>query len=466
MRFRIIKNIIKLMQLIRHIYYVKFSLLYDKASNNEIDEAIQHAVMLRGATAWILVCAIFIASIGLNINSTAVIIGAMLISPLMGPIIGVGYSAGTYDFPLMKRSLLNLAITSFIGLAISALYFWVSPISNAQSELLGRTSPTIWDVLIAFFGGIVGIIGLTRKEKTTIIPGVAIATALMPPLCTAGYELTQLNFKAFSGALYLFTINCVFIAFSTTIMVWLIRIPRHQFVSKATEKKVKLFLFLIAFITLLPSIYLATIMVEGEFFVNNTQKFITREFDFKRTYITNIKFSPNLRQVELTLVGRHINESEIHELNNKFKSAGMGNVVMILHQADETQINPAFLTNDLLQSKLYQNTIQSLDRQEKEIDDIKLQLKELSQKEQRNLDIALELEAQYPQLDHIIVSNGVSNTRDKISPEIILNANSTKNLKKSDLNRIQKWLEVRVKSENVKIYITQPKAKKRKKHHR
>ena len=178
-------------------------------------ENIKSNISFRGSNLWILACAIVIASVGLNVNSTAVIIGAMLISPLMGPIVGAGFALAIYDFELLKKSGKNLLIATIVSLIVATLYFYLSPFKVAQSELLARTSPNIYDVLIAFFGGLVGVIAITRVEKGNPIPGVAIATALMPPLCTAGYGLAMGNFSYFLGAFYLYTINCFFICIST-----------------------------------------------------------------------------------------------------------------------------------------------------------------------------------------------------------------------------------------------------------
>jgi uncharacterized hydrophobic protein (TIGR00271 family) len=182
-------------------------------------------ISFRGSNLWILACAIVVASIGLNVNSTAVIIGAMLISPLMGPIIGAGFGLGIYDFNLLKRSLNNLLIATLVGLFVSTLYFYISPFKEAQSELLSRTSPNIYDILIAFFGGLVGAIAITRVEKGNPIPGVAIATALMPPLCTAGYGIALGSMKFFLGAMYLYSINSVFICISTFFIVKYLKYP-------------------------------------------------------------------------------------------------------------------------------------------------------------------------------------------------------------------------------------------------
>jgi uncharacterized hydrophobic protein (TIGR00271 family) len=178
----------------------RFNLSHEQEDTLETIKSIEKGVEFRGINVWTLIFAIFVASIGLNVNSTAVIIGAMLISPLMGPIMGLGLSVGIYDFALLKKSLKNLSIAVVISVITSAIYFAVSPLDEAQSELLARTTPTLYDVLIALFGGMAGIVSGASKEKGNAIPGVAIATALMPPLCTAGFGIGTGNLFYFLGA--------------------------------------------------------------------------------------------------------------------------------------------------------------------------------------------------------------------------------------------------------------------------
>jgi len=196
----------------------RFSLDEDKADEALIIESIDRNVHFKGTNLWTLIFAILIASIGLNVNSTAVIIGAMLISPLMGPIMGIGLGIGIIDFDLMKRGIKNLMIAALLSIITSFLYFSLSPLHEARTEILARTTPSIWDVLIAFFGGMAGIIAGTRKEKSNILPGVAIATALMPPLCTAGFGLATGEVYYFFGAIYLFSS----IAFSSVLLLLLL----------------------------------------------------------------------------------------------------------------------------------------------------------------------------------------------------------------------------------------------------
>ncbi len=197
-------------------------------STREYREKLYDDLHVRLRDTVILMCAIFIASIGLNMNSTAVIIGAMLISPLMTPIVGMGFGLALFDLRLVKQSLQLLSTQVIVSLLVSTLYFWISPLTHASSELVARTSPTIWDVLIAIAGGIAGVIGSRKKEANNIVPGVAIATALMPPICTAGYGLANGNSQFFFGALYLFFINCIFIMLTNLIGSLLLMSLFHQ----------------------------------------------------------------------------------------------------------------------------------------------------------------------------------------------------------------------------------------------
>ena len=217
-------------------------------------DAIRSGVEFKGTNLWVLIFATFIASLGLNVNSTAVIIGAMLISPLMGPIMGVGLSIGLNDFELMKRSLKSYLVATLFSVTTATIYFAFTPLDEVQSELLARTSPTIYDVFIALVGGLAGIVALATKEKGNVIPGVAIATALMPPLCTAGFGIATGNLLYFLGAFYLYFINSVFISLATYIGVRVMHFQRKQFVDKAREKLVKRYIIWITIGTMCPAI--------------------------------------------------------------------------------------------------------------------------------------------------------------------------------------------------------------------
>ena len=248
-------------------------------------EGIKSGVVFKGATLWILIFAIFVASLGLNVNSTAVIIGAMLISPLMGPIMGVGLSVGIGDFDLLKKSLKNLLVATIFSVLTSTLYFYLTPIDEAQSELLARTSPTIYDVMIAFFGGFAGIVALFTKDKGNVIPGVAIATALMPPLCTAGFGLATGDIYYFLGAFYLYFINSVFISLATYIGVRVMKFKKLDYANHEREKKVKKYILIVAVITMSPAIYLTYGLVKKTIYTTAADNFVTDVLDFKGTLI-------------------------------------------------------------------------------------------------------------------------------------------------------------------------------------
>ena len=227
-----------LQRAIKDFFTRNFDVRQDKEDELETIESIKKGIEFKGTNLWVLIFATFVASLGLNTNSTAVIIGAMLISPLMGPIMGFGLGLGISDFGLIKRAFRNFVTAILFSVITSTVFFLISPISEAQSELLARTQPTVYDVLIAFFGGLAGIVASSTKSKGNVIPGVAIATALMPPLCTAGFGLATGNLYYFFGAFYLFFINTVFISLSTYLVVRILKYPKKVFWISMTEKKV------------------------------------------------------------------------------------------------------------------------------------------------------------------------------------------------------------------------------------
>ncbi|MCT8335236.1 DUF389 domain-containing protein [Leptospira sp. 85282-16] len=311
----------------------RFHLLDDLDKPGTI-ESVQKGAELKGSNLWTLIFAIFIASIGLNVNSTAVIIGAMLVSPLMGPIVGIGFAAATNDFDNLKKFLRTLSVATIVSIATSFIYFSLSPINEAQSELLARTSPTIYDALIAIFGGATGIIANTRKEKGTAIAGVAIATALMPPLCTAGYGLSQGNWTYFFGATYLFLINSIFIAITTFIFVRYMEFPKVSWgLYKEKERKVKIYLGLFTLILILPSIFTAYQIVRSSYFKGKANEFIRNEILIENRRILEKEINyQKIPTIELTIIGPKIDENKEKELQSRLKYYNIENTKLILHQ--------------------------------------------------------------------------------------------------------------------------------------
>ncbi|MEO7308552.1 MAG: TIGR00341 family protein [Ferruginibacter sp.] len=304
-------------------FFNKFRLHAEKEELQVIIQNIDNGVAFRGTNLWVLIFAIFVASLGLNVNSTAVIIGAMLISPLMGPIMGLGLGTGINDLGLLKKAINNYLVATGVALVTSTIFFLLSPLNEAHSEILSRTSPTVYDVLIALFGGFAGILAVSSRQKGNVIPGVAIATALMPPLCTAGFGLATWQLHLFIGAFYLYIINTVFIALATFITIRFLHIPFKHADDKKTEKKTRRIIWLIAIITLLPSLYFGYNIVRQQRFENSANDFIKKEAVFANDYLLNKKISFRDNNIVLTFGGRKITEEEIAMLKKRLPAYGL-----------------------------------------------------------------------------------------------------------------------------------------------
>lgn len=303
-------------------------------TKERIVESIKKNVEFRGANLWTLIFAILIASIGLNINSIAIIIGAMLISPLMGPIVGLGLSLGVNDSVLLRKSVKNLSIATIIGISISTLYFYLSPISNVQSELLARISPTIYDVLIALFGGFAGLVGSTRIEKGNVIPGVAIATALMPPLCTAGYGLATGQPAFFFGALYLYSINCIFICLATFFGVEYLELPSVTYLDERQAVITKRIIAVVVFVMVVPAGYLAYVFVQENNFNQNAGRYIQEAFIDKGYTIIykNVDYGSKPPKIELAFLSKNFELSEVNNLKELLPTYSLADVELIIKQ--------------------------------------------------------------------------------------------------------------------------------------
>ena len=287
-----------------------FNLNTDCASQEEIAERIRSGGQLRGTNMCIMILAMFIASIGLNMNSTAVIIGAMLISPLMGGIMNIAYGIAVYDMAHVRHAFMKLGFQVVFCVLVSTVYFMLSPITAPSNELLARTSPTIWDVLIAVFGGLAGIIGITREEKVSnVIPGVAIATALMPPLCTAGYGIARHSWKFFGGAMYLFFINCFFIGMAAVVVLKIMHVTSKREISDKVLRKQKFYVSLVIIITILPSFFLAWQMINNSAVNSQFGSFISSQFDFDDTQVVSKSLDAKNGIIRVAVVGKRLDSS-------------------------------------------------------------------------------------------------------------------------------------------------------------
>ena len=415
----------------------------------QIQSSIERDSVFKGTNLWILVFAIIVASVGLNMNSTAVIIGAMLISPLMGPINGMGYSIATFNFTLFRKAIKNFSFAVIASLIASTTYFAISPVSAAHSELLARTNPTIYDVLIAFFGGAAGIIAISSKQKGNVIPGVAIATALMPPLCTAGYGLATGQFSYFFGAFYLFTINTVFIALSSVAIAQLLKFPITTLVAPEQKKKVNRWISAIILVTVIPSIYFGYGLVQKEKFNERASKFISSVTIIDGNYLLDHSILSANKSVSLVYVGNALTDKQIELINEK---------------ADIFSIDKSKLTikeGFSITEKRNENT---------EIENLKLEINRLNQdiktkdelltvaKDQKLIgnQLLAELNALYPNVyscaysESLLFQEGVAES----SPiDMVLVKVKDRKLKNSEKVKIREWMKNRLSSKPVDVYF-------------
>lgn len=436
---------------LREALAARFNLRTDVADHAVIDAGLRAGAELTGANAWILICAIFIASIGLNVNSTAVIIGAMLVSPLMGPILAIGYGVGVSDFRLIRRAFANLTIAAAISLVTSTAYFLLSPLAEAQSELLARTAPTVWDVLIAFLGGMAGMVAVTRREKSNVIPGVAIATALMPPLCTAGYGLAKGQPAFVAGALYLFTINGVFIGIATVMVTSLLGLPRRAFIDFATERRVRIGLAVVAVVVALPSLYLASRLVGREVFDARARQFVRAEFQFPTSHVTDLQISANQRQIELTLLGDPLPPETKTAIEGRLAGSGLAGATLVIHQA-RTVADAEAIRQRVLRDLARDTATTS--QKDQEITRLRAELARVAALQQLAPALATELKAQYPQLDAIVVGQGTLPGAAAPEQVILVSAEASSPLSEADRDRIIAWLRVRAAVPQVRLMMS------------
>ena len=412
-------------------------------------ESVKKNIHFKGANLWILACAILVASVGLNVNSAAVVIGAMLISPLMGPIVGAGFALGIYDFTLLKKSLRNLLNATLVSLTVSTLYFLISPFKDVQSELLARTSPNIYDILIAFFGGLVGVIAVTRVEKGNPIPGVAIATALMPPLCTAGYGLATAQWAFFFGAFYLYCINCVFIGIATFLIIKYLRYPPKKQVNERQQKQVRVIITLLIIGTLVPSGYLAYRLYREQQFKKSTELFIDNEFT-KKGYTVVYKstnFYSQPKKLELAFLTKRFEDKEIAGLNQKLNANAYLKGTQLIIRQDSTDRFSALKGDILKQVRSSENELN-----EKDVSILQLE-KELAKNNFDNKKLLAEAKAIFPVVTSLSVSNhSMATVKDSVVTVTAVIYESTGELPRADSERFRNWLNQRLSVTNVAVF--------------
>ena len=440
-----------LISIVRKIFYY-FNLESELEDHEVVHETILKGIVFRGTNLWILVFAIIIASVGLNMNSTAVIIGAMLISPLMGPINGMGYSIATYNIELFKKSVKNYTFAVVTSLVSSTIYFALSPISTVQSELLARTSPTIYDVLIALFGGLAGIVAISTKSKGNIIPGVAIATALMPPLCTAGYGLATGQFHFFLGAIYLFTINTVFIALASVAISQFLKFPIRTLVDTSKRKKINKWITFVILIVILPSIYFGYGLVLNEKFNENANKYISNISSFEGNYLLKSEINPNKKTITLIYGGINLTENQKNNIKEKASAFDLKNSTIEIDQGfafQNLEIKVEDKSAEVLKLRNELNTmsIEFINNKNK-LDSIEL-------KKQVGQTILKEINVLYPQINACTYSesfifNDTLPTANKYHLVVFTLKDSS--LAPIDKEKINQWLVKRLEIEQLNVF--------------
>ena len=430
-----------------------FNALPDKTDETAIVEQISDGVTFRGANLWVLIFAIFIACLGLNLNSTAVIIGAMLISPLMGPIIGMGLAVGRADLELLKRSLTNYGVSTVISVLTAALYFQLTPLTEAQSELLARTSPTLYDVLIALFGGAAGILALSTGGKGNVIPGVAIATALMPPLCTAGYGLAMGEWSFFFGACYLFFINTVFIALATYLGVRLLQFKPKQFVDKTRLAVVNRYIAVIVVVTMLPAVYMTTQIIRQSVFENHVKQFVKQELNHPGTRILSEQADRETKTLDVVALGAALPKEMIEAARQRLADYQLADYQLNVIQGAQS--------DSLLLARNNAGTQQILSGQDQQ--QLALQTKRVAQLERETADyrrldalareIGGEVKAVCPKVESIGLSKITEMPVDSgtVCSYVLAVANSRTPLPTADRDRLAQWLKVRTQADSLRL---------------
>ena len=435
----------------------------DKADESEAIKSIREGVEMKGATIWILIAAILLASLGLNVNSTAVIIGAMLISPLMGPIMGVGLAIGQGDFDLMKRSFKSYLVVTLFSVLTSTLFFLISPsVSGGQSELLARTSPPIYDVFIGLFGGAAGFIALSTTKKGSVIPGVAIATALMPPLCTAGFGLATGNLIYFLGAFYLYFINSVFICLSTYLGTRVMRFSRLKYVDKEREKKVRKYIIWVVILTMIPAIYLTIGILNDTIYEGSVNRFVAEQLSFDNAQVVDAKVEKRDGEKELrvVLVGKEIADSTIIMAQRRMADYKLQDTKLVVLQGvsgqqaatmDITSVRAQVLED------FYKNGEVKLEQQALMIDSLRNRLDTYITYDEMARALMPEMKVLYPQvsrfsLAHTLEMNIDSTRVDTITFAVI---QLNKRIDEREKTKMIEWMKARTNSKELRLLIEQ-----------
>ena len=424
---------------------------------NDVDipaasENIRKNIPFRGPNVYILFVAIIIASVGLNVNSIPVIIGAMLISPLMGPITGLGLGLGTNDRELVLFSIKNLLVMVGISLLAATLYFIVTPLEiDNPTELLARTRPTIYDVFIALFGGLAGVLETARKEKGTVISGVAIATALMPPLCTVGYGIANLSWQYTVGALFLFSINCIFIAMAAYLMAKFLKFPMKT----VEEHRTRYFILSYALVILLAatSIFTGYHVIRENDFTKLANRFVKKNQNIGKTYIddsqVNIDTKPYM--LELRLAGETLNEDTKEMLLRDAENYGIMRSQIVIHEDATVQVD-RFNETEIVKNLMATNA-SNVQVRDDSIKVLNAQIAHYKQQELPAKQLAEELQVQLPSITRLTLARGTALEQNVVMSEeqVVVVAHCSEMPSEEEKTRVYEWLKIRLQIDGLEI---------------
>ncbi len=436
--------------LLRHLNIAR-----DKESEPSVIDNVRRAVEFRGVNLWILIFAVIIASIGLNIDSTPIIIGAMLISPLMGPIIGTGLAVGINDMELMKRSIRNLLVATLFAIVAATIYFLISPLNEAQSELLARTSPTLYDVFIAFIGGVAGFLALsTTGNHIQVIIGVAISTALMPPLCTVGFGIATGNWLYALGAFYLFFINSVFIAIATFISVRFFKFSQKNFADKEHEQKVRRSLIVISLLTLFPSFFLTYNIVRKTIYIQNAEKFVSQELNFPGTQIIAKQVDYNTKTIRTVFVGSYIPEVLVDNAKKRFPEYNLdGTTLSVLQDgASRDSVMLTSLRGDIVQELYQKSEVRTAFLQNK-IDSLENDMAQHNHYKVLDSLVYEEIRTLFPRVKGLSLGYlwGKSEEESSVKAYTFARISIQKVFDKDEKERLMQWIRLRVEKPEMQI---------------
>ena len=435
--------------------------IHDDTDRDTTMETVKRDISFKGHNAWVLIFSIFVASIGLNVSSPAVVIGAMLISPLMGPIVGVGFSVAINDIDTLRKSLVNLGVMIFLSVLTAFLYFTISPIKQETPELVARTFPTLLDVLIAIFGGTALIIAKTKKGAiASVIMGVAIATALMPPLCTVGYGLATKNWQYAGGAFYLFSINSVYIALSTFVVAKLLRFPLVKYANSKRRKNTARLASLIALLVMIPSIVLFVQLLREQVFLSKSSEFVTEEINYPGAEVVKYTQDYKTRVLDIYLIGRPVPQDQIAEWREQLKDrTELKNVELQIHQGSDQSSEMAARLSDEVRSGILED-LYVRNQQVVEDKDARIRLLEEELVKYRSsgipfATISKEAKINYSNIEEMSYANNLVTNFSKIDTiptfNVRWNSKLGRNARIAEMNKLEQWLQVRLALDTLRV---------------